>query len=395
MCLNLPVRPVAALRFAVLALAACEPPRDLRCESGDLCPVISTENQIAGVALDGTPALEAEMYAPIDLGFDPSGSLVALDWNNHRILRLDESGNIEGITGRAGELGDGPEGPVIDAKWNHPTDVVWRDDGSMLVAAWHNGRVNEVSAEGELTFLFGIGGRRFDGDGGLASEAAFDLPASVDLDENGMVYIADQGSMRVRAVGLDGVIQTIVGTGEHGYSGDGGPATSATLSANRSSEAAPSSKLAYHEGALYLADTENSRIRTVDVASGLIETIAGRGEVAVTAFREAPAPCSSGCGYSGDGGPAVEAELSSPVDVEVAPDGTIYIADTDNHCVRRIDTDGVIDTVIGVCSEPGNDGDFGSATLAHLFLPFGIALDPDGVLYVADSYNHRIRRLEP
>lgn len=377
------------LSLLAVAAAGC----DEQCDSGDLCPYIGTGEM--GVSPDGTPALEAMTYMAVDLAFGPEGRPFVLDWNNHRIFRLDESDLVQNVTGTAGLLGDGPQGPSDVALWNHPTHVTWREDGTMVVAAWHNSRIHEVDTAGNLTFTCGTGGRAFDGDNGPAAAAKFDLPVASEFDEDGNLYIADQANQRVRRVGTDGIVTTIVGMGDHGFSGDGGPANLATLAGSRAQEATPSSKIDYFDGAIYLADTDNGRVRKVDLATGMIETIAGTGIVEVTPGRDPVQPCSSGCGYSGDGGDATDAELLSPVDVAVASDGTVFVADTGNHCVRRIGTDGVISTVAGVCGTAENDGDFGPATEAHLNQPFGIALDSADVLYIADTLNSRIRMVAP
>lgn len=163
-------------------------------------------------------------------------------------------------------------------------------------------------------------------------------------------------------------IETWAGTGIPGYHGDGEPAEQARLNWPRDVAVDAS-------GALYIADTLNHRIRRVG-PDGVITTVAGVGQ----------------CGHSGDGGPAIGARLAAPRGVAVAPDGSVYVSDTENHCVRRITPDGIIHTVAGTC-QAGDGGDDGPAVRAQLSWPAGIAIAPDGSVYVADSGNDRIRRL--
>lgn len=384
-------------RIALIALAlaaGC----DQECESGDLCTWLGTGE--AGVALAGDHRLDALVYASTDLGFAPDGTPYVLDWNNHRIFTLDAEERVVPVSGEAGLLGDGPEGPMASSLWNHPTGVGFRpgDSDKVYVAAWHQSRIHEIDLlTDSVDFACGTGGRNFGGDGGPAEAAVLDLPVAVDFDEDGNMYIADQANRRIRRVGADGLINTIAGTGAHGYNGDGIPATEATFAGSALQRAEPSSKLDYWNGALYVADTMNGRVRRIDLSTGTIETIAGMGAAPMSTEDSAtnPAGCSEGCGYSGDGGPAVEAMLNGPVDVAVAEDGTVYIADTENHCVRAIGTDGVISTVAGTCGEPGDEGDFGPAAEGWLNRPFGVALDHEGALYIADTGNHRIRYVTP
>lgn len=176
-------------------------------------------------------------------------------------------------------------------------------------------------------------------------------------------------------VDTDGIISTVVGTGVAGFSGDGGPATAANIKGSIGQNAFPSSKLALDaQGNLYLADTQNNRIRRVDV-NGIITTVAGNGVY----------------GFSGDDGPATSASLRWPTDVAVGPDGNLYIADTFNHCVRKVDKDGTITTFAGQGTIQGFAGDGGAPADAILFRPYGIAFDSAGNFYIADTHNHRIR----
>ncbi|MCB9761124.1 MAG: hypothetical protein H6739_14890 [Alphaproteobacteria bacterium] len=375
----------------ILGLAAgCN---DTKCEPGDLCTWFGTPG-IAGLADEGTYRLDASTFWVVDVAFHPTeGWPVIMDWNNHRLITLDEDESVEILTGVGGQLGDGPEGDAHIAEWNHPTDVDWLSDGSLVLAAWHNSRVVKFDPDfSSVTFIAGTGGRDFSGDGGPAVDAVLDLPCGVRVDEDDNIYVADMANQRIRRIDTDGVIDTVAGSGAHGFNGDG-PALDTMLASPALQRAEPAFNMDYFEGSLYIADTHNGRVRRFDIDAGTIETVAGIGETPEDS--ENGVTCTTGCGYSGDGGPATEAMLNTPTDVAVAPDGTIYIADTDNSCVRRVSTDGIIDTYAGRCGERGYEGDYGPAAEALLDRPFGVAVDLDGAVYISDTYNSAIRRVEP
>ena len=193
-----------------------------------------------------------------------------------------------------------------------------------------------------------------------ATNAQLDAPTGVAVDAAGNLYIADQDNNRIRKVSPDGTITTVAGNGSAGFSGDGGPATDASL--NR-----PLALAVDATGGLLIADSGNQRIRRVDT-SGTITTIAGSGPAAIP-------------GLSGDGGPATAAQLSFPSDMLVAPDGALYIVDRGNSRIRKVDASGTITTVAGTTA--GFSGDGGPATDAQLFSPSSIARDRRGNLYLS------------
>ncbi|MCB9686083.1 MAG: hypothetical protein H6735_13665 [Alphaproteobacteria bacterium] len=362
------------------------------CDPGDICTWFGTP-MIAGLADEGTPRTEASTFWVVDVAFHPDGWPVIMDWNNHRLITLDEQDRVKIITGVGGELGDGPEGDALVAQWNHPTDVSFTSDGAIILAAWHNSRVVRISPDlTTVEFIAGTGGRDFGGDGGPATEALLDLPCSVRVDENDDIYLADMANQRIRRIDTDAIIETVAGNGMHGFNGDG-DALETELASPALQRAEPAFNMDYHDGALYLADTHNGRVRRFDLAASTITTVAGIGET--PPGSDNGTTCTSGCGYSGDGGPATEAMLDTPTDVAVADDGTIYIADTGNHCIRRVTPDGVIDTFAGICGERGYGGDLGPATDALLDSPFGVAIGPDGTVYISDTYNSVIRSVVP
>jgi sugar lactone lactonase YvrE len=341
-------------------------------------PVISN---VAGTGLagengDGLPAAETHLYLPQDMTMGPDGLLYIIDWNNHRIRRINNDGTVETSVG-TGELGPADDGVALEQQFNHPTNVTFDRDGRMIIAAWHNSKVKRYDFDtGLVENLAGTGGRSFGGDDGPGNEAILDLPSSVVVDSVGNIIISDQANFRLRLLEPNGTIHTIAGTGEAGYNGDGGSAEEAQLNAPVGQAAPPASRIDIDaRNQIYVADTGNHVIRLIDEI-GRISTIVGTGEP----------------GYGGDGGPATEARLDTPSDVEVTADGTIYIADTMNHVVRVVTPDGIINTIAGT-GERGYSGDGGPADEAALDRPYGVESTANGDLYIADTHNHRIRRV--
>lgn len=340
-------------------------------------PAISTVagTGIAGDNGDGLSGPETSLYLPQDIAFGPDGHLYIADWNNHRIRRV-ANGVVETVAG-TGELGDALDGRAVEAKFNHPTNLTFDHEGRMIIAAWHNSKVKRVDlTTGFIENLAGTGSRSYGGDGGQGNEAVLDLPSSVVVDAVGNIIISDQANQRIRLLEPNGTITTICGNGKQGYSGDGGVAEDAQLNSPFGQVASPAGRIALDlEDRIYIADTGNHVIRVID-NDRRIRTIAGTGRR----------------GYSGDGGPAIDAELNMPSDVVVADDGTIYIADTKNHAIRRIGTGGIITTFAGT-GERGFSGDGGAADAALLDRPYGVTISPEGELYIADTHNHRVRRV--
>ena len=201
----------------------------------------------------------------------------------------------------------------------YPSDVCTDSAGNLYIV--DSNRIRRVSVDGIITTVAGTGKRGFSGDGGPAAQARLDSPQGVCIDSIGNLYIADTSNKRIRRVSVDGIITTVAGTGERGFSGDGGQATKARFSS-------PQGVCIDSFGNLYISDTRNYCIRRISV-DGIITTIVGTGE----------------WGFSGDGGPATKARLYSPEGVCVDSFGNLYIADTGNHCIRRVSVDGIINTV--------------------------------------------------
>ena len=245
-------------------------------------------------------------------------------------------------TGEFGFSGDG--GPAVEAELRNLYGVAVDSAGNLYIADTRNRRIRKIDSTGTITTIAGTGEVGFSGDGGPAAVARLTFPYGVAVDSAGNLYIADTGNQRIRKVDSTGTITTIAGTGEVGFSGDGGPAVEAELR-NPYGVAVDSA------GNVYIADSSNHRIRKVD-STGTITTIAGTGEV----------------GFSGDGGPAVEAELRSPRGVAVDSAGNVYIADVSDRRIRKVDSTGTITTIAGT-GEVGFSGDGGPAVEAELRSP--------------------------
>lgn len=425
-------QPMTAAVLALAAgcvLAACTTTDDepvCTKQAGQICTFMGTGK--AGLGTDGVPPLDVRLYLPQDLSFGPGEMPFVMDWNNHRVRTLDASGNVKTVVG-TGELGDAPDGAATATRLNHPTHVTFDPSGMMIMSAWHNSKVMKVDlANNTIKVVCGVGKRAFGGDGGPAHEAIVDLPVATVFDSKGRMIISDEANQRIRRVDENGIIDTIVGPDKswlapslvwkcdtagqdydtckackieekddpkcedvpipqrprpQGFEGDGGPGTKARLYMPYSQSAPPSGRIAMGpDDTIYIADTGNSRVRALGT-DGIIRTVAGSGPNTYDATFKG--------GYAGDGGPATKALLAKPVDVEVAADGTLFIADTQNSCVRRVKPDGIIDTVAGQCGKKGYGGDTGPATDAQLNRPYGLTLSPAGDLYIADTHNHRIR----
>ncbi len=254
--------------------------------------------------------------------------------------------------------------------------------GNLYIADTWNHRIRRVDNTGTITTVAGIGGiginneGGYSGDDGPAVEAQLNAPSGIAVDGAGNLFIAEVLNNRIRRVDSSGIITTIAGIGESGYSGDGGPAVSAWLYY-------PAGVVVDNSGNLYIAETGNHRIRRVD-ANGVITTVAGVGYI-----REYILGLED---FSGDSGPAVEASLSSPYGVAVDNSGDVFLADTSNHRIRRVDPAGTITTFAGTVGS-GFSGDNGPAVAAQLRYPIGVTVDGLGNVHIADTENHRIRIL--
>ena len=331
----------------------------------------STIATVAGGTGDDEPATAADLLSPRDVIVDRTGNLFIADQFNHRIRKVDAlTGMITTIagTGIGGYGGDG--GPATSAKLYSPFGIAMDGSGNLYIAEADNFRVRKVDAStGVITTFAGNGTEGFSGDGGPAAAASLGQVLGIAIDPSGNVFIADPLNLRIRRVdAATQRITTVAGGGNTSDIGDNGPATSAQLSL---AEGVATDST----GNLYVADTGHHRIRKIDASTGIITTIAGSGTI----------------GFGGDGGPAVAAAMTYPSRVAVDSRGDVFVADTRNHRIRRIDAlTKVISTVAG-SGDNGFSGDGGAAVDAKLSYPEGIAIDAAGTIYVADNGNNRIR----
>ena len=323
-----------------------------------------------GYSPDGTLASLAQLDLPEGICIS-NGFLYIADTFNHRVRRVNlQSGNgsfrisDSAGSGTAGFSGDG--GIATAAQLNYPSAVAADAGGNIYIADRDNQRIRKHQPGGNITTIAGNGNAGFSGDGGGATQASLSTPAGVAVDTNNNIFIADSGNARIRKVS-GGIITTLAGNGAFVLSGDGGPASAATLSQNFQVGADT-------HGNLYIADPDNNVVRQVNT-SGVINTIAG----------------TSSPGFSGDGGSATQARLNTPEGVAADSKGVIYIADYNNHRIRKI-SNGVITTFAGT-GQTGYNGDNIPATTANLNSPLGLAVDSADNLYVADYNDHRIRRV--
>ena len=399
---------------------------------------------------NGVLARQQYLYWPQNVTMDPQGRLVITDWNNYIIRRIENEGcqeisddagsvamdcpvtNLVG-TGALGDSCSTAANPVaaVDATMNHPVGILFDDfipgQSNMILWGWHQWKikyipVDEQGRTGEMICLFGNGrgatgdnvaaGFNFDGMGG---PTRFNLPSSCVYDNDGNFYISDQGNLRVRVIHADSdddnssvetfissrannIITTLAGglldelgnyrrTRPDGSDrGDGGPTAECTFDVQSGFDAVPQMRLAIDRdrNLLYVADSEAGRIRVIDlnVDPPTIDTFAG-----------------GGTDVAANNVPALEAQFFRPADVDVAPvSGDVLITDSFNHCVRLVDFETrMIRTIAGICGpdEAGYAGDGGPGTEARLAEPGGSTITADGTVFIADTLNHRIRRVNP
>ena len=272
---------------------------------------------------DEIPAKETSFLDPFGLAGSADGSLYVADSNNHRVRMIDPGGIIHTVagTGEPGFSGDG--GPAVLARLSQPVDICLGIDTSLFIADLMNYRIRRVAPDGTIRTVAGTGAAGFSGDSGPAPSASVDEVWGVACGPDGSVYVADSGNHRVRVIDRNGIIRSFAGNGRMGYSGDGGPAGAAELNS-------PQALFVATDGAVWIGDEHNNRIRRVGT-DGIITTMAGSGVA----------------GFGGDGGPATDAMLNDPEGIWVYPSNSFLIADGDNDRIRLVETDGTIRTVIG------------------------------------------------
>lgn len=297
------------------------------------------------------------------------------------LINLSSIGNpqlINTIAGTPGTPGSsGNNGPAIDALFASPLGIAADKNGNIYVGDWFNWNIRKINNNGVVSVFAGNGMGGFSGDGGIALNAQLNLVYDIDVDMFGNIYLIDYGNSRVRKINTGGIIVTVAGNGLPGDPlvngvGDGGPATQAPLYS-------PLAMTIDENGNIYVVESSKNMIRKIN-NSGIISTCAGKGFL----YH----------GYSGDGGPAVDARLHLPVDIAVDKNGNLFIAELGNHIIRKIDVNGIISTFAGT-GVAGYSGDGGPATSALLYRPFGVAVDTAGNVYIAEDSNHVIRKVDP
>lgn len=276
-----------------------------------------------GFTGEGDFRTEARVSFPEGMALDMTGDLVFADAHNHRVRRVSADGTVHTIAGSgvSGYSGDG--GPATDASLNRPSDVCITGDGSVVIADVGNDAVRRVRPDGIIETVAGSGTPGFSGDGGPADEATLNKPWGVACTAHGEIFIADSRNHRIRKVNTAGLISTIAGTGDAGFSGDGGPASEASFDS-------PQEVVLEGGGGMYVVDEHNHAIRYVD-AGGIIWTVVGTGEKGEAAL----------------GAPATGSKLNDPEDVWVLGPGRILVADGDNGRIRVIDEEGRLWRVAG------------------------------------------------
>ncbi|MDZ4699654.1 MAG: hypothetical protein SH809_08120 [Rhodothermales bacterium] len=376
------VKGLSSLALALglsVGLMGCDGASDPEAEAcggeGILCNVSGVAGS-AGFTREGTLAIESLHYWPVDVTVGTAGELYITDWNNHVVRKITPAGITENFIGIS-QLGDDNVGPADQLSLNHPTGFVIGDDGDYYLVAWHNWKIKKFDSATMETSVAVGSTQGFVGDGGPATAAKMDLPSSLVFDFDGNMYISDQANQRIRKVTTDGTINTFAG-GARGYADGVGIAAQFSLPAGP--DAGPGGRIAINDDrtTLYMADTQNHRIRKIDLATGAVTTIGGTGTA----------------GYTGDGGPATAATFNAPADVYLTHDQELFIADAENNVIRKIDVAGNVSTVAGTGTR-GFSEDATLATEAELDRPYGIAYDEaNHLLYIADTFNHQIKRVD-
>ena len=324
---------------------------------------------------DSGAALETNIAQPFGVEVGPDGALYIVEVGNHRVWRLDlnsrEMKTVAG-SGQKGYAGDG--GPATEALLNEPYEVRFDGEENMFFIEMRNHVVRRVDAKtGRISTVAGTGQPGYGGDGGPARKAQLKVPHSIDLDEKGFLYIADIGNHRIRRVDLDkGTIETIAGTGEQRFPKDGAMAGGSPI---------PGPRALFVDGrTLWIALREGHGVWRMDLDAASLHHVGGTGKP----------------GYTGDRGAAKDATFNGPKGITVGPAGHIYVVDSENNVIRKIDRRTYqVTTVVGNGGVRAYGGDGGPALAAKLSQPHGICVGPDGAIYIGDSRNHRVRRVLP
>jgi sugar lactone lactonase YvrE len=324
-----------------------------------------------GYSGDGGRATNARLFRPTAITPGPAGSVYVADLGDNRIRVVGSNGVISTIAGLKARASTGDGGPARKAHLASPTGVAIDRWGNVYIAENSTHRVRRIDYRGVITTVAGTGVPGYSGDRGPARKAKLSYPTSIAVDGSGNVYVADLGNSRIRKIDRRGIITTVAGTGRRGPGGVEGPATRAELNLPIGVAWGP-------DGALYIADAGNNRVKKV-TRDGIIHVVAGNGEY----------------GFSGDEGDAQLASLRAPHAVAVARDGTVYIADTLNQRIRKVTPSGTISTIAGEGVRDLVADEGLPSRLSVLTNPAGLCLLPDGTLLVSDTVANRILRLLP
>ena len=320
------------------------------------------------------PATDAEFVAPFGVDFDRSGNTYIVEMTANRVRKVAPDGMLSAFAGDGAKAFGGDGGPALAARFDGPHHLLVAPDGAVLVADTWNNRVRRIDpATGRIATIAGTGEKGFSGDGGPAVAAKFGGIYCLALDAKGEhLYLADLDNRRIRVIDLkSGVVTTAAGDGTKGVPVDGARATSAPL-------VDPRAVAVDADGRIYILERNGHALRVAE-PDGTIRTVAGTGKA----------------GYSGDGGPAIRATLRGPKHLGVDRDGSVLIADTENHAIRRyVPKDGTIVAVAGTGTK-GNGGLGGPPKLAELAQPHGVIAGPDGTTWISDSTNGRVVKIVP
>lgn len=324
------------------------------------------------VSPNPTPALSADLASPFGLVRGPDGALWFCEFEGQRIRRLDTNGNVSTVagTGRTGYTGDG--GPALAATFNQPHELRFDGQGNLFVADMNNQAIRRVDHQTHIITTYAGNGRAgYSGDGGPATAATFRQPISLQFAPGGDLFICDIGNHVIRRINPQtGLIATFAGTGRAGPTPDGAPLNGTPLNGPRSLDFDPRADL-------WLVTREGNQVFRFDLTAGQIHHVAGTGAK----------------GFTGNGGPARLATLSGPKGIAIARNGDAYLADTESHSIRRIDArTGFLELAAGTGTK--GDGPDGDPLASQLNRPHGVWIEPDGTVYIGDSENHRLRRVD-
>lgn len=319
------------------------------------------------VIIDDNLAIGSKLYFPYGLALTSNNNILVGENFSYLLRGVNQKGIIKKIagTGRRGYSNDGQA--ALTAEVDFPSAIAQDSQGNIYIADFGNHRIRKIDAQGIITTIAGNGTPGYSGDGGPATSAQINSPSGLAIDSQGNIYFTEYNNHILRKVDPQGNISTAAGTGTSGCSADPGVITTCRFSF-------PHGVAIDNNGLIYVVDAGNHKIRRVNGSTGTICTVVGTGSL----------------GYSGDGGSANSAQLNWPHGMAFDAAGNMYISDTDNHRIRKVDTNGTITTYAGTGNR-GFSGDEGSPLLADIGGPIGIAVDSTGAVYFTDSFNNRIR----